>query len=195
MNLYIRLIIVNIFFAIIFNSLYAASGNLEVISNFTLKDYNGKEYSLNDFKESKAIVIMFIATHCPVSNAYNERMAKVYVDYKDKGVTFLGINSNRQEDSQEIKEHAEDSGLEFIILKDHNNKIADAFQALFTPEIYVLNSEFELVYHGRIDDSRKKGKVTKQNLRITLDEFLAGKEISVKETKAFGCSIKRVKND
>jgi len=191
MKQYFKLILVNIF--ILFSTLSAGSGVSKVYNNFSLNDYNGKEFSLTDFKESKAIVIMFIATRCPVSNDYNERMAKVHADYKEKGVTFLGINSNKQEDIEEINEHAEENGLDFIILKDNNNVIADVFEASFTPEIYVLNPKFELLYHGRIDDSRKISKVEKQDLRTALDEILAGKEVSDKETKAFGCSIKRIK--
>jgi len=81
----------------------------------------------------------------------------------------------------------------FVILLKYNNKIADVFDASFTPEIYVLSSKYELLYHGRIDDSRKKNKVEKQDLRNALDEILVGKKVSVNETKAFGCSIKRVK--
>ena len=191
MKAYFNIIMVNIF--ILLSTVFAGSDNTVVYNNFSLNDYNGKEFSLSDFKESKAIVIMFIATQCPVSNDYNERMAKVYAEYKDKGVTFLGINSNKQEDMEEIKEHAAENGLDFIILKDNNNVIADVFEASFTPEIYVLSPGFELLYHGRIDDSRKKSNVEKQDLRLALDEILAGKEVSVKQTKAFGCTIKRVK--
>jgi len=77
-------------------------------------------------------------------------------------------------------------------LKDFRNIIADKFKASFTPEVYVLNSDFELLYHGRIDDSRKIKNVKSEDLRKALDEILAGKEVSVKNTKAFGCTIKRV---
>lgn len=191
MKLYIRLFLIVSIFVTLFNSINAADS--KSYNNFTLKDYNNKEYTLSDFKESQAIVIMFIATRCPVSNDYNDRMASIYTDYKDKGVTFVGINSNKQEDTNEIKEHAEENGLDFIILKDWENKIADVFNASFTPEIYVLSPEFELLYHGRIDDSRKESKVDKQDLRLALDEVLAGKNVTVKDTKAFGCTIKRVK--
>lgn len=190
---YIRLIIISVVLLILFNPLSADDEASKVFKDFRLSDYNGKEYALTDFKENKAIIVMFIATRCPISNDYNQRMAKVYADYKDKGVTFLGINSNKQEDVEEIKEHAEENGLDFVILKDWENKIADVFDASFTPEIYVLSPKFELLYHGRIDDSRKESKVEKQDLRAALDEILAGKEVSVKETKAFGCTIKRVK--
>lgn len=163
------------------------------VENFTLKDYNGNEHSLINYKDSKAIVIMFISTQCPVSNAYNSRMAALYNDYMAKGVTFLGINSNKQEDIAEIKQHAKDNGLSFTILKDPGNVIADKFSASFTPEIYVLNGQLEILYHGRIDDSRDEEDVEKKDLRLALDEILAGKPVSVKETKAFGCTIKRVK--
>ncbi len=168
------------------------AGDMKKAENFKLKDCNGKEYQLNDFKNSKAVVVMFIATQCPVSNAYNPRMAKLYSEYKDKGVTFLGINSNEQESADEIKDHAKSNKLDFIILKDLNNVVADKFNASFTPEIYVLNGNSEILYHGRIDDSRRESDVKTKDLRAALDEILSGKKVSVSETKAFGCSIKRV---
>lgn len=163
--------------------------------NFSLKGIDGKTYSLSDFKNTKAIVIIFISTQCPVSNDYNSRMEKIYQDYKNRGVAFIGINSNKEESVDEIKEHAKKNNLNFLILKDYENKIADVFKASYTPEVYVLNPNFELLYHGRIDDSRKIKNVTKEDLKNALEEILAGKEVSVKETKAFGCTIKRVKND
>lgn len=162
------------------------------VENFKLKDYNGKEYQLSDFQNSKAIVIIFVATQCPVSNAYNSRMEKLYQEYKDKGVAFIGINSNKQESVEEIKEHAKKNNLNFVILKDVNNVIADKFKASVTPEVFVLNSDFEILYHGRIDDSRKEGEVKSEDLKNALNEILAGKKVSKTETKAFGCTIKRV---
>jgi len=164
----------------------------ENFKGFTLTDYAGNQHSLSDYTESKAIVIMFIATQCPVSNAYNSRMEKIYKDYKGKDVTFLGINSNKSEDVTEIKEHAKDNGLTFPILKDEKNIIADEFEASYTPEIYVLNNEFELLYHGRIDNSRRESEVNSTDLRNALDEILEGKKVSNPETKAFGCTIKRI---
>ena len=67
------------------------------------------------------------------------------------------------------------------------------FEASFTPEIYVLNNNFEKLYHGRIDDSRRIEKVEVNDLTNVLNEIMDGKEITIKETKAFGCTIKRVK--
>ncbi len=184
----------NIFFAALF--VFAASalfaGDVTKVENFKLKDYNGKEHQLSDFKTSKAIVIMFVATQCPVSNDYNARMAEVYNDYKDKGIAFIGINSNKQESVEEIKNHAKENNLTFPILKDEKNVIADKFSASVTPEVYVLNSNFEVLYHGRIDDSRKLNDVKSKDLHIALDEILGGKSVSNTKTKAFGCTIKRV---
>ena len=164
----------------------------EKIENFTLPDYNGKEHSLSDYKESKAIVIIFVSTQCPVSNAYNSRMESLAKEYGSKDVTFLGINSNKAESSEEIKEHAEENGFTFTILKDKNNVIADEFDASFTPEVYVLNGNNEILYHGRIDNSKKEADVETQDLKNALNEILAGKPVTNSSTKAFGCTIKRV---
>jgi peroxiredoxin len=160
--------------------------------DFTLKDYNGKAFSLKDFQDAKAVVVIFVSTRCPVSNAYNKRMADLYQDFKDKHIAFVGINANKAEDVAEIKEHAHKHGLEFRILKDLNNIVADCYQASVTPEVYVLDSSKKLLYHGRIDDSRRENQVTSSDLRNALMEILAGKGVAVKETKAFGCTIKRV---
>lgn len=185
----LALMTIGLFFA----SFLHASETKKKIENFTLNDYNGVRHSLTEYKSSKAIVLMFIATQCPVSNAYNERMVQLHKDYVSKGVTFVGINSNKQEGVEEIKQHAKDHGFLFPILKDWNNTIADKLGASVTPEIFVLNKNFEILYHGRIDDSRREANVSSKDLRAALDAILTGKSIEVQETKAFGCTIKRVK--
>jgi len=162
------------------------------MEDFTLFDYKGIQHSLSDYTDSTAIVILFIATRCPVSNAYNSRMEALYNEYSGKGVVFLGINSNKQEDAGEIKEHAEENNLTFTILKDEKNIIADKFKASFTPEVFVLNKDFEFLYHGRIDDSRRESEASTSDLKNALDEIISGKEVSDPVTKAFGCTIKRI---
>ena len=163
------------------------------VKSFTLEDYNGVKHSLADYKSSKAIVLMFIATQCPVSNAYNGRMVELQKDYSSKGVTFVGINANKQEGLEETKNHAKEHGFDFPVLKDWNNVIADQLGASVTPEVYVLNSNLEVLYHGRIDDSQREGKVSSKDLRVNLDKILSGKPVETQETKAFGCAIKRIK--
>ena len=185
-------VVVLLSIALLPNNFSSSFDSGDKYEDFTLTDYEGNKHSLSDYTDSKAIVIMFIATKCPVSNDYNSRMEKVFNDYKDKEVTFLGINSNKSEDISEIRNHAKDNELTFTILKDEKNIIADKFEASYTPEIFVLSNDFELLYHGRIDDSRRESEVKATDLRNALDDILSGKSVSKPETKAFGCTIKRI---
>jgi peroxiredoxin len=162
------------------------------VQNFTLEDYNGVKHSLSDYKDSKAIVLMFISTQCPVSNSYNGRMNDLCKNYHEKQITFIGINSNKAETIEDIKHHAEEKGFKFPILKDWKNIIANRLGATVTPEIYVLNPDFEILYHGRIDNSSRIEKVSSRDLRNALEEILASKPVTVSSTKAFGCTIKKV---
>jgi peroxiredoxin len=163
-----------------------------VIDDFKLSDPSGKEHSLKSLMGAKGTVILFVATKCPVSNNYNERMEKLAQDYKAKGINVIGINSNNTEPAAEIKSHATERGLTFPILKDEGNKVADRFGATKTPEAYVLDANLKLVYHGRIDNSQKIEGITSNDLRDALDELGAGKAISKTGAAAFGCTIKRV---
>jgi peroxiredoxin len=161
--------------------------------DFTLKDVNGQSYSLNNFR-GRITVVAFISTQCPISNEYNERMRSIAQDYGTEKVAFLGINSNFTESRAEIKAHAGKNNLIFPILKDESNKVADAFGAQRTPEIFVIDAEGTVRYHGRIDDSRDLRRVKRQDLREALNELRAGKTPTLSEGKAFGCLIKRVQN-
>ena len=168
------------------------------VRDFTLKDVMGLEHSLKELsKDKKTTVVMFIATQCPVSNHYNERMVKLFNDYKNKGVQFIGINSNKQESVEEIAKHSQEHGFQFTVLKDPGNKLADYFGAKRTPEVYLLDEKQVLRYHGAIDSSENEPQKATPYLREVLGIVLAGKEIPAeqKETKAFGCTIKRVEQE
>ncbi|HEY3250790.1 MAG TPA: hypothetical protein VGK25_06690, partial [Ignavibacteria bacterium] len=80
----------------------------------------------------------------------------------------------------------------FPVLKDENNIVADMLGAQRTPEVYILDKDKVILYHGRIDDNKDVSKVSSHDLKNALDEILAGKEVSVKSTKSFGCTIKKV---
>ncbi|MEN3000876.1 MAG: redoxin domain-containing protein [Armatimonadota bacterium] len=151
-----------------------------------------REVRLYSITGKKAIVIIFIATRCPIANDYNARMVELAKTYTPKGVQFLGINSNHTEPTEEVIEHAKKNGFPFPVLKDEGNRVADLYRAKVTPEVFVLDSKFILRYHGRIDDSQNPDRVTKRDLQEALDALLAGKEPPVTETRAFGCTIKRV---
>jgi peroxiredoxin len=156
--------------------------NVETLKNESLKSLSHKK---------KATVIIFIATQCPVSNAYNERMEALASSYSTKKVAFIGINSNETEPIAECAAHAEQHKFTFPVLKDAGSKIADLYSARYTPEVFVLDSKGAIVYHGRIDNSRIIANVTTHELSDALDSILAGKPVEKSETKAFGCTIKR----
>ncbi len=159
---------------------------------FTLADAKGAKHSLGDLGGDKGTVIIWVSTECPVSNAYNERMEDLAKAYSDKGFQFVGINSNKAEDSTQIASHLAEHGFTFPILKDEKNVIADKYGASVTPEVYVLDPKGVLIYHGRIDDSQNASEVKSKDLTAALDAILAGKPVPKSESKAFGCSIKRV---
>src|SRR5205807_1257063 len=163
-----------------------------VIDDFKLPDADGAEHSLKALMGKKGTVVIFIATKCPVSNAYNDRMEKLAEDYKARGINVIGINANSTEPAAEVKSHAAEKGLKFAILKDDGNKIADRLGANHTPEAYVIDASGKLVYHGRIDNAQNPANITSNDLRDTLDAILAGKPVPKTTSMAFGCSIKRV---
>lgn len=162
------------------------------IVDFTLPDTDGKEHSLNSLKGKNGTVLLFVAVQCPVSNAYNERMEKLAQDYKARGISVVGINSNTSEPADAVKAHAASHNMTFVILKDNGNKIADSLGATKTPEAYFLNANNKLLYHGRIDNSRDLAQVNSNELRDALDAALSGKPVAKTTAAAFGCSIKRV---
>jgi peroxiredoxin len=161
------------------------------IEDFTLPDVDNKEHSLKSLAGKNGTVLLFIAVQCPISNAYNERMAKLAEDYKAKGIAVIGINSNVAEDAAAVKAHAAEHKLSFPILKDPGNKIADRLGASVTPEAYFIDANNKLLYHGRIDNARNAAQIESNDLRNALDAALAGKAVEKTEAKAFGCSIKR----
>ena len=160
---------------------------------FTLPAIDGKTFSLADAEKADALVVLiFISTQCPYSNAYNDRMRDMASAYAAKGVQFVGINSNVAETVQDAADHAKKHGHVFTILKDAGNKVADLYDARRTPEVFVIDKSGKLRYHGRIDDnSDDVSKVTSPDLKNALDSLLAGQPVAKAETKAFGCTIKR----
>jgi peroxiredoxin len=160
--------------------------------DFQLATLDGKDFSLSSAaKGHKAVVLMWISTQCPYSNAYNAQMKDLANAYASKGVLFVGINSNKTEDSAAALAHAKSNGHTFPIVKDPNNKVADLYDARRTPEVYVIDPEGKLRYHGRITEDHEN-PASSPDLKNALDSFLTGKPIARTETKAFGCTIKRV---
>jgi len=161
------------------------------VPGFKLTDTTGNAIDFASLKGGTT-VITFVATKCPVSNAYNERMNTVYRDYSAKGVKFVFINSNVSEPAADVAEHSR-ANFAFPVYKDENNAVADQFGAQVTPESYILDASGTLLYHGHIDDSQNPTRIQFQGLRAALDSVLAGKPVERADTKAFGCTIKRAK--
>lgn len=160
------------------------------VSDFTINNYDGATYTLSN-SGAKATVLIFVSTECPNVQPYTDRLIKLVDQFGSNGIAFWGINSNKTEPTEDVMNHAASLKYNFPVLKDVNNIVADQFSAQRTPEVFVVDSDMKLIYHGRIDDNRDENKVSSNDLSNALNEFLAGKEISVSETKAFGCSIKR----
>lgn len=161
------------------------------VSDFSISNYDGKTYTLSN-AGSKATVIIFLSSTCPFVQPYTQRLINLSNEFGPQGITFWGINSNSTEPTDQVVNHAKEKNYNFPVLKDIDNIVADQFAASHTPEVYVVdNSTMQLIYHGRIDDNKEEAKVTSNDLSNALNEFLSGKEISLKETKAFGCSVKR----
>src|SRR5262249_39284035 len=122
-----------------------------------------------------------------------DRMRDMAAAYGKQGVLFAGVNSNKSEPADEVVSHAKQHGLTFPLMKDPQNKVADMYDARHTPEIFIVDPAGMLRYHGRIDENYEDpSKVTSPDLKNALDSMLAGKTIAKAETKAFGCTIKRV---
>jgi hypothetical protein len=142
---------------------------------------------------AKATVVVFVSVQCPVSNAYNGRLAAVYNDYASQGVQFAFVNANATESVSDVEAHEKRVGWPFQVVKDYSNTLADKLGAEHTPEAFVFDQNGTLVYHGRVDDSMNEAGVKQRDLRAALDAVLAGHPVPVAETRAFGCSIKRAK--
>ena len=162
------------------------------VADFNVQDLKGATVPFSKLKGATTVV-MFISTKCPISNDYNERMTAVFNDYASKGIHFVFVNANVNEPAEEVEMHAKKAGFPFPVYKDAGNVIADKFGATVTPEAYVIDKTGTMVYHGSIDDQRNANNVTEKRLRGALDAVMAGKAVAQAETKAFGCTIKRIK--
>src|SRR5438067_816020 len=111
----------------------ASAAKGKKVADFSLKDTNGREVSLESLKDKKAVVVIFIGTECPINNAYLSPLGKMAKEYASQSVQFLGVNSNCQDDAAHVTQHAKENSISFPVLKDDGNKVADDFAAQRTP--------------------------------------------------------------
>lgn len=166
------------------------------VENFALKDFRGKTHQLSDYADSQAVVLAFIGCECPVAKRYSVTLQALADQFADQRVTILAIDANQHDSITEMAAFARQHSLEIPFLKDLANRLADEVGAERTPEVFLLDRERKIRYRGRIDDRYQVGAVrnssSRDDLKIAIEEVLAGKQISVPETKPVGCHIGRI---
>jgi peroxiredoxin len=168
----------------------------KTIEGFSLPDARTQQpVSLADLKASKAVVVVFLGTACPVNNAYLPRLVELHKKYSADGVQFLAINANKIDQVNAVAEHARQHAIPFPVLKDAQGQVADLFEARRTPEAFILDGQRKICYRGRIDDQFgpdiNRPQPTKTELKDALEAVLAGKAVGVTETEVAGCLITR----
>ena len=162
-----------------------------------MKDISGIQVSFADAQKKNGLLVMFSCNTCPVVKRYQSRTLEVckYAMGKEVGVVLLNSNEGSRgggDSYDDMKEYAKEQHYTFNYVLDNNSSMADAFGANRTPEVFLFNGDGKLVYHGAIDDnSNGPENVTRKHAIIAIDEMLAGKEVSMKETRSVGCGIKR----
>jgi peroxiredoxin len=169
------------------------------VADFTLPGVDGRRYSLSDFKDKKALVVVFVGTECPLANLYLPTLAEMQKKYAGPGVQILTINSNNQDSFAEVVVHARERQLPFPMLKDADQKAANAFGARRTPEAFLLDAGRTIRYRGRIDDqygyTYRRAAPTQTELKDAIEQLLSGKPITTPESEVRGCLIGRGKKE
>lgn len=164
--------------------------------DFELPGTDGITHRLSDYAEYKAVVVIFTCNHCPYVKAYDERIITLQEEFNDRGVRFIGINSNEDihypEDSfDNMVRKVDEIGLNYPYLRDETQEVAEAYGASHTPQIFVFDKDRILSYTGKIDDNwRQPEDVKERFLRDALLLLAEDKEVSNPETYAIGCTIK-----
>ena len=177
----------------------------EQAPDFRLPATDGKYYSLDDFNDKEALVVIFTCNHCPTAQAYEKRIIKVVSDYKSKGVSFVGISPNSplgllyeelgysdlNDDYEEMKIRVKDMNYNFPYLYDGDDQaVSLKYGPVATPHVFVFDKNQKLAYRGRLDTVEKPGSANAEDLREALDFVLDGKLPPNPVTKTFGCSTK-----
>lgn len=167
--------------------------------DFNLKNIDGKQVSLADYKDAKGFIIVFTCNHCPFAVAYENRVNALNQKYASQGYPVIAINPNDvdaypDDNYDKMIVRAKEKNFTFPYLQDESQKIALTYGATKTPHVYVLQkSKAELVvkYIGAIDDNSKDASAVKDKyVENAVDQLLKGKEVTLTSTKAIGCGIK-----
>lgn len=187
--------------ALLCSSALAKDSEFVVVDAFRLDDVrespSDSEASVVEVTAGKheLTVVCFLGTECPLAKLYATRLRELAGEFTE--VQFIGVNSNVQDSVGEVAEYAKRHQLSFPMVKDHENEVADQFEAVRTPEVFVLDEQLAVRYRGRIDDQYMPGvsrkSPTRNELREAIVELRAGKAVTTPHTEAVGCFIGRVK--
>jgi peroxiredoxin len=164
--------------------------------DFKVQATDGKNYSLADFAKAKVLVVLFTCNHCPFVTGSDEVTRKTAERFKDKGVAFIGINSNSEKTHEDdsfphMVERMKEQKFPWVYARDKSQDAAKAYGALKTPHFYVFDKDRKLIYTGRgVDNPRDTSKMTVNDLERALEEHLSGKKLSVPLTNPIGCNVK-----
>ncbi len=157
----------------------------------------GKAVCRDDFKGKKGLLVMFISNHCPYVKHIADELARFGREYQEKGLGIVAINANDvanyPDDSPEkMVEEVRARGYTFPYLFDESQEVAKAYQAACTPDFFLFDGDFKLVYRGQFDDARPRNDepVTGKDLRAAADALLAGEPIPEDQKPSLGCNIK-----
>ncbi|HEV2481728.1 MAG TPA: thioredoxin family protein [Puia sp.] len=166
-------------------------------ADIPIKDVSGKMITLGEAKGANGLLVMFSCNTCPyvIRNQSRTKAVCGYAGDHKIGVVLLNANAGDRDDGnsfEAMQAYAKGQDYGWYYALDDKSVLADAFGASRTPECFLFDKNGKLVYHGAIDDSPgDPGRVGRHHLQIAIDEMLAGKEVSVKETRSVGCSINR----
>ena len=169
-----------------------------IAPDFTLTEVvTGKTLSRDGIRGQKALLVIFICAHCPYVKHIEKGLAALGKDYAGKPIAIVAISSNdvstHPADSPAgLKQQAETFGFVFPYLYDETQAVAKAYMAACTPDIFLFDGEFKLVYRGQFDSSRpgNGAAVTGEDLRAAIDAVLAGKPVGEDQRPSLGCNIK-----
>ena len=163
---------------------------------FSLPATDGSTYGNSDFDNAQILVVFFTCNHCPFVIGSDEKTRKTVDKYSQKGVAFVGINSNSKntyehDDFPHMVERMKEHGFPWKYLHDDSQEVAVAYGALRTPHFFVFDKDRKLVYTGRAIDNPKDWALSKTNeLEDALDSALAGSDIATPVTNPLGCNVK-----
>ncbi|MEW6238481.1 MAG: thioredoxin family protein [Candidatus Omnitrophota bacterium] len=165
--------------------------------DFSLPDTKGNIVSLSDFADAPALLVMFICNHCPFVKHVRGELARLGVDYAQRGAAIVAISANDAENYPDdspakMAEEVQSAGYVFPYLYDESQEIAKAYRAACTPDFFLFDKNRKLAYRGQLDDSRPGNDkpITGADLRAALDSVLAGEECSMAQKPSAGCNIK-----